>query len=422
MRGASTDTPQEAASERLNQIAAVPRISIQAFCETADMAALVHEAAGERRMSRAHVKVHTGGAAAAAEAYREAPTPNLIVIESSAERSELLGFLESLAECCDAGTKVMIVGHLNDIVLYRELMARGVSDYLVAPIQVLDLVRAISHLYTHPTAAPVGRVIAVVGCKGGCGASTVAHNMAWAISRELDVATVIVDLDLAFGTASLNFNQDPPQSIADAIFAPDRLDSNLVDRLLSKCTDRLSLLSAPASLDQLYDLQDTAFDGLFDILRGSVPCVVLDVPHQWTAWARRALTAADDVVLVAAPDLANLRNAKNMVDLLRAARSHDAPPRLVMNGVGMLKRPEIAVADFAKAVELQPLATIPFEAKLFGTAANNGQMIGEVEAGHKIAGTFVDLARRISGRIEARKAKRKLLSPFMSKLYGKYAS
>ena len=398
------------------QIATVPRITIQAFCETAEMAATVNDVAAERRMARTHIKVHMGGGAAAAEAYRDAPTPNLIIIESSAERAQLLASLSRLAESCDAGTKVMIVGHLNDIVLYRELMSQGVSDYLVMPVGVLDLVRAISALYTHPAAAPLGRVVAVMGCKGGCGASTVAHNIAWSISRELDLATVIVDLDLAFGTAGLNFNQDPPQSIADAIFAPDRLDANLIDRLLSKCTDRLSLLSAPATLDQLSDLPDTAFDGVLDLLRGSVPCIVLDIPHQWTGWSRRALTAADEVVLVAAPDLANLRNAKNMVDLMRTLRIHDAVPRLVMNGVGMMKRPEISVADFAKAVELAPTATIPFDAKLFGTAANNGQMIGEVEATNKIAGLFNDMAHRVSGRVETRRVKRTLLSPFVTRL------
>ena len=402
--------------ERAIQIAAVPRITIQAFCETAEMAAIVNDVAAERRMARTHIKVHMGGGAAAAEAYRDAPTPNLIIIESSAERAQLLASLGTLAESCDAGTKVMIVGHLNDIVLYRELMSQGVSDYLVMPVGVLDLVRAISALYTHPAAAPLGRIVAVMGCKGGCGASTVAHNIAWSISRELDLATVIVDLDLAFGTAGLNFNQDPPQSIADAIFAPDRLDANLIDRLLSKCTDRLSLLSAPATLDQLSDLPETAFDGVLDLLRGSVPCIVLDIPHQWTGWSRRALTAADEVVLVAAPDLANLRNAKNMVDLMRTLRVHDAVPRLVMNGVGMLKRPEIAVADFAKAVELAPTATIPFDAKLFGTAANNGQMIGEVEATNKIAGLFNDMAHKVSGRVETRRVKRTLLSPLVTRL------
>ena len=155
--------------------------------------------------------------------------------------------------------------------LYRELVRRGVSDYLIAPVAVLDVVQAISDLFCAPDAEPVGRTIAVVGAKGGVGASTVAHNVAWAIARELSLATVVADLDLAFGTAGLDFNQDPPQGIAEAVFAPERLDATLVDRLLSKCTDHLSLLAAPAMLDRTTDLVETALDGLFDILRATVP-------------------------------------------------------------------------------------------------------------------------------------------------------
>ena len=409
-------------SERIEQIAPVPRISVQAFCDSPDIAAIVQASAEDRRMDRAHIKVHTGGSAAAVEAYRNAPTPNVIILENNSDRAELLEALEALSEFCDPGTKVMVIGRLNDIVLYRELMARGVSDYLVAPFGVLDLVRAISHLYNTPGTSPVGRIIAVKGSKGGCGSSTVAHNLAWTISKEMELATVIVDLDLPFGTAGLDFNQDPPQNIGEAVFAPDRVDSNLVDRLLSKCSDRLSLLAAPATLERLYDFSETAFDGLFDVLRSTVPCVVLDVPHQWTAWTRRAMVGADEIVVVAGPDLANLRNAKNLLDVLRSTRPHDHQPKLVMNGVGMARRPEITVADFAKAVETQPIATIPFDAKLFGTAANNGQMIGEVEAGGKTAQIYNDISRLLSGRIESKKTKRGLLSPFVSRLGRKKAS
>jgi pilus assembly protein CpaE len=262
----------------------------------------------------------------------------------------------------------------------------------------------------------------VSGTKGGVGASTVAHNVAWTISREFDVATVIVDLDLPYGTAGLDFNQDPPQGVAEAVFAPDRLDANLVDRLLSKCTERLSILAAPATLDRPYDLGETAFDGLFDILRATVPVVVLDVPHGWSAWSRRALIGADEVLAVAAPDLANLRNTKNLLDVLKAARPNDAAPRLVLNGVGMPKRPEIALADFAKSIDMQPTAVMPFEPKLFGTASNNGQMVGEVEPGGRSAQVFGDLARGVMGRSEPRRGKRTLLDPLVSRFARKKAS
>jgi pilus assembly protein CpaE len=119
-----------------------------------------------------------------------------------------------------------------------------------------------------------------------------------------------------------------------AVFSPDRLDSNLMDRLMSKCGDKLSLLAAPATLDRSYDFSETSFDGMLDILRATVPCIVVDVPHMWTSWTRRVLVGADEVVLVAAPDLANLRNAKSILDTLRTARPNDTKPRLILNGVG----------------------------------------------------------------------------------------
>src|SRR5579863_3018962 len=400
----------------------VPRISIQAFCETPDVAAIIQAAMADRRMNKAHVKLHMGGAPAAVEAYRSAPTPNVIVLEATHDRDTLAANLDELSEFCDAGTKVVICGKVNDITLYRHLMLKGVSEYLVAPFSALDFVQAISSLYNTPGASPVGRVIAVIGAKGGVGASTIAHNLAWSIASGLDISTVIADMDLAFGTAGLDYNQDPPQGMAEAVFAPDRVDANLVDRLLSKCSDKLSLLAAPATVDRPYDFAETAFDPVVDILRNATPCVVLDLPHAWTAWTRRMLVGADEVVIVAAPDLANLRNAKNLLDNIRGSRPNDHQPRLVLNGVGLLKRPEIALADFTKTVEVAPTAVIPHDAKLFGAAANNGQMIAEIEANGKVAEILADLARIVTGKIELRRSKRGLLEPLMAALGRKKAS
>lgn len=397
-------------------IAPVPRVAIQAFCETPEVAAAIQEAGADRRMNKAQLKVQMGGAPAAVEAYRNAPTPNVVVIESRGDRAGLLARLDSLAEVCDAGTKVVVVGHVNDVILYRELMRRGISDYLIAPVAVVDVLRAVSDLFAAPGAEPVGRTVAVIGAKGGIGASTVAHNLAWAIAKDLSTATVIVDLDIAFGTAGLDFNQDPPQGVAEAIFAPDRLDTNIVDRLLSRCSDNLSLLAAPAVLDRTMDLTETALDGVVDILRASVPCTVLDLPHLWTAWARRTLVGADEIVIVAGPELASLRNTKNLVDLLRAARPNDAKPRIVLNQTGMPKRPEIAAAEFGKALGAEIAAGIPFDAALFGTAANNGQMIAEVQASSKVAETFVALATAVTGRVESKRSRGTLLEPILAKL------
>jgi pilus assembly protein CpaE len=399
----------------IGQIEPVPRVSIQAFCESPDMAAIISAAISDRRMAKAHVKQNMGGAPAAVEAYKSAPTPNVVVLEAPANRDALLGQLEELAEYCDAGTKVVVLGKLNDIVLYRQLIARGVSEYLVAPFTVVDFIQAISQLFSVPGAKPLGRVIAVVGAKGGVGASAIAHNLAWSLASVTEMATIIADLDLAFGTAGLDYNQDPPQGVAEAVFAPDRVDATLVERLLSKCGEKLNLLAAPATLDRVLDFSEASFDSLLDAMRASTPWIVLDIPHVWTAWARRILVSADEVIVVASPDLANLRNTKNLIDNVKGARLNDAPSKLILNGVGMLKRPEIAAAEFAKAVETDPTAIIPHDAKLFGAAANNGQMISEIEPNGKIAQIFVDLASTLAGRPEARKPKKGILEPLIAK-------
>ena len=365
-------------------------------------------------MQKGHVKVQMSGAPAAVEAYRTAPTPNVIILETEGSRSGILSHLDQLSQVCDAGTKVLVVGHVNDVVLYRDLVRRGVSDYLIAPVGSLDVVVAVSELFSAPGADPVGRTIAVVGAKGGVGASTVAHILAWAVGRNLATATVIVDLDIAFGTAGLDFNQDPPQGIAEAIFAPDRLDANLVDRLLSRCSDSLSLLAAPATLDRTIDLGETAVDGLLDVLRASIPTIVLDVPHVWSGWTRRTLISADEIVIVAAPELASLRNAKNLFDSLRQSRPTDRKPAVVLNQAGMPKRPEIAPTEFGKALGTEMAAILPFDAHLFGTAANNGQMIAEVQPSSPAAGIFTDLAGLVTGRGEAKRSRSHLLEPLIA--------
>jgi pilus assembly protein CpaE len=397
-------------------IAPAPRISVQAFCESVETAAAVQGAGEDRRLAKAHVKIQMGGAAAAVEAYRSSPTPNVILIESVDRAEDILAGLDGLAEVCDAGTRVLVVGRINDVTLYRELTRRGISDYLIAPVGTLDVVRSICGLYSAADAKPVGRVIAVVGAKGGVGASTIAHNVAWAIGREFNADAVVTDLDLPFGTAGLDYNQDPPQGVADAVFTPERIDTAFLDRLMSKCTDHLNLLAAPATLDRVYDFGAEAFDSIVETLRASIPYVILDVPHMWCGWTRRLLVSADDILLVAAPDLANMRNAKNVFDLLRVARPNDRMPFYCLNQVGVPKRPEITANDFAKALEDQPLAVVPFEPQLFGTAANNGQMIAEVAASHKTAEMFRNIAQVLTGRAEAKRSRGGLLPPFIAKL------
>jgi pilus assembly protein CpaE len=396
-------------------IAPAPRVSVQAFCENQATADAVQAAGLDRRLSKAHLTIKMGGMEAAIETYHSIPTPNVIILETNGSNDILAG-LDQLATVCDAGTRVVVIGSENDVAPYRELVRRGVSDYVIGPLETLDVVRAICGLFSASDAVAVGRIIAVVGAKGGVGASTVAHNVAWEIARDLALDSVVIDLDLAFGTASLDYNKDPLQGIANAVFANERPDSAFIERLLAKCDDHLSLLAAPVALDRVYDFGADAFDAVFDTLRLTTPCIVLDIPHQWSGWTRRALVGADDILIVAEPDLANLRNTKNMLSMLKAARPNDRPPLYCLNQVGMSRRPEITPREFAKAIESPPIAAIPFDPKMFGTAANNGQMIAEISARHRITKMFVHMAQQLAGRGEPKKPRGSLLSPILKKL------
>ena len=405
------EPPQDASRAR-----PIPRVNIQAFCEDQDTATVIEKASQDRRLSKSHVTVQMGGAQAAIGFYKNASTPNLIIIESLLDRTDMLGELDRLAEVCDSGTKVVAIGHVNDVLLYRELLRRGVNEYVVAPVKVLQIIESISALYTDPETGPVGQVIAFVGAKGGSGSSTVCHNTAFAIASALKSGVVIADFDLPFGTAGLDFNQDPLNGIADALASPDRLDEMMLDRLLSRCSDYLSLFTAPGTLDRPYDLDPSSCDTVLGVVRENAPWTAVDLPHLWTAWAKQVVLRADSVVITAAPDLANLRNTKNLVDQLKGSRPNDRPPLLVLNQVGVPKRPEISVKDFGYAIELEPKIVIDFDAKLFGTAANNGQMIEEVSDRSKAADGFRSLANLLTDRSEPKSEHQSILAPILARL------
>ncbi len=378
--------------------AVAPRITVHAFCLNETQIELVKDAARDRRMERASTVVRPGGLPAAVEFYQNQPTPSLIIVEAGHSAAELLSLLGRLAETCDPGTKVIVIGQANDIGLYRELMRQGVSEYLVPPLTTLKLISGITNLYADPSAPFVGRQIAFCGARGGVGSSTLAHNFAQDLSQRMAAGTVLVDLDLAFGTAGLNFNQDPVQGIADALSQPDRLDPVLMDRMMVKQTEHLSLFAAPANLDQDYEIGADAFEEVIRKIRSAAPYLILDLPHQWSRWQRRMLLTSDEVVIVAEPDLASLRNTKNLIDLVRAARPNDPPPRVILNKCGLPGRPEIPVKDFGEALSGPPDLIIPFDAKAFGEAANNGQMVSDVAAKSKAAESIAELTRLLTNQ------------------------
>ncbi len=397
-------------SDEMGLVALVPRVNIQAFCDNQQTAEAMQAAAADRRMSRAHVTIQLGGIMAAAQVYQTQATPNVLLVESHGSRDVILSELAQLAHVCQPDTKVIVIGHLNDVILYRELIRQGVSEYLVAPLHQIQIIETIANLFLDPKSAPVGKVIAFVGAKGGVGSSTIAHNVAWQMSRRYATDTVITDLDLAFGTAGLNFNQDSSGGMMDALGQPDRIDSTLVDRLLTKLGDKLSLLSGPGGVDREISIEAHAVETILAAIRGSVPCVIVDVPNMWAPWIRSTLIHADLVVITATPELASLRNTKNLFDMLKQARPNDPPPKIVLNQVGIPKRPEIPAAEFGKALGAELSCVIPYDGQTFGTAQSNGQMVFEVGPKSKSADALAGLAQMIAGTEKPAKAAKATLS------------
>src|SRR5438445_520694 len=422
MSNLAYDTPSDTGDLSQQDIAAmhalrpVPRIAMQAFCETEGVANPLERAGEDRRMTKAHLKVHMGGVPTAIEFYQSAPTPNLILLESRSEPKQLLEQLAQLSEYCDPSSKVVVIGHYNDVGLYRELIRSGISEYVIAPVSMADIVSVVSSIFVDPDAEPLGRSVAFVGAKGGVGSSTIAHNVAWAMSSLFKSEVVVADLDLAFGTANINFDQDPAQGIAEAVFSPERVDEVYLDRLLTQCAEHLSLLAAPSTLERVYDFDPDAFSQVIETAQRSAPLLVLDLPHIWSGWTKSTLIKADEIVITATPELANPRNTKNMVDVLKRLRPNDPPPKLIINQAGVPKRPEIAASDFSEPLGITPMAVINFEPLLFGNTANNGRMLGEMDAKTPVVGTINEIAHVLTGRSEIKAKKRADLGSILGKL------
>jgi pilus assembly protein CpaE len=397
----------------------LPRVAIHAFCEDQGTADLLNAAGADRRLMKAHLTVQMGGIHLAHGFYEKAPTPNLILVESLLDGSAMLADLEKLSLVCETDTKVLVIGHVNDVLLYRELMRRGVSDYLVPPFTPEQVADCIVSAFAEDPAPPPGRVMAFIGAKGGAGSSTVCHNVGWTLAETLASDTIIADLDLAFGTAGLNFNQDPPQGTGEALAEPDRLDEALAARLLAKCSDRLSLLGACCDLGRTVDITPEGIAKLLDALSRSAANVVLDLPRQWSPWLHHILTHADDVVITAEPDLANLRNSKNLLDAVSSLRTKDRSALLVLNKVNIARRPEISARDFANALDMSPAAAIDFDPALFGAAANNGLMIGEATRKAKAVEQFRVLATALARKTQAPPRAEGLFAPLLNRLVRK---
>lgn len=374
------------------------RVAIHAWVEDEATKKLVAEGLSDRKLAKSQIKVEIGDVDEAVGYYGENPTPNIIILDSKADGDALLANLEKLAEVCDAGTSVVVIGEANDIHLYRSLIKRGISDYFCKPFAPRQVYEAVAAICIDPNAPPLARTIAFIASRGGAGSSALAHNVAWHLGQEFQEEVVLMDLDITFGTAGLAFNVETPQGIHTALAEPDRLDDVLLERFLAEYDEHVKLLVSPAQLNAEEKMYMDALDRLLELVRRRSSFVVLDVPHRWAPWAQQLLMDADEVVVVGTLDLASLRDTKNLVERLKEKRGDAAPVHMVLNKAGAAKRTELSPKDFENATQLKPTAVVPYNPDLFGQASNNGQMLGEVNKRHRVVEAIRQLAVQLSGR------------------------
>lgn len=374
------------------------RLNIAAFVIDPPTRAALETAMEDISLFRSSLEMHDGGIEAAIAHYADFATPDLVFVQSNAERDGLVRQLERLSPVVSEGTQVIVGGTVDSIDFYRSLMEIGVGQYVLTPLDAGSFLRAVRDVYGADKSAERGRRIAVLGAKGGIGASTVAHNVAWALARRYVRPVSLVDLDLHFGTAGIDFNHEPKFGLRDALNQADRLDEALMERLFTKDDDNLWLLASPPSLAEADLMSAERLEAVLEQVARMSTFVVLDIPHLWSGAIADALLVADEVLVVVEPDLPGLRNAQMLFETLGPARPNGSALRYVLNNVGLNRSTELSAKDFAETLGASAEAVIAWDPGTFRAASCNGQMIGEMRGKAKLAAQFDDLAQRLSGR------------------------
>jgi pilus assembly protein CpaE len=379
------------------------RTAAHCFIESDDTAQTLRLALTDRRLTKLAAQIHTGGLREAAAFYVGRPSPPLLVIETvETDPAALSAAVDGLAEVCAPDTGLILLGSVNDVEMFRQLTRRGVADYLVRPFTAAQLAQALLDAASGPQAAQAGKTVAFIAAKGGAGASTLAHHVAWALSRADDVDAALVDLDLPFGAADLFLNLEPAGGVRNLLSEPDRIDGPLLARFAAKYDERLALFAAPASLDVASAMDAARLEALLDAVCDHYKCVALDLPRVWGGACQTVLRRADLVMIAATADLPSLRNARNLIDWLADARPGAAPPLLALTGVG--RGGQLSAEDFAQNLGLAPAAVIPWDGEAFRLAAAAGQTVFEASPKSKAAAALRTLADAVALRVLPRRA------------------
>lgn len=351
------------------------RVSVDAFVLNGETREAVQAMAEDARFRRSEVRVHEGGLVAAPTVLAGIDSPGLLILESDKAGDALVADLDAVADHVAPESRVLVLGVEDTIALYRRLVGMGVSDYLVAPPATDDLIDAVLRTVTEESDQNLAPLVAVLGVRGGVGSSTLACNLAYRIGRGISGEVALVDMDISAGTAAVNLNLSPRQSVADVLANSETLDSGLLDRFVLRYDDHLVLLGSTAQLDIAFRPASDVLEKLLTVLRRQYDVVVLDLPRQWSAWVRDVLLDATSVVLTVYPDLSNLRDGQKMLSFLTEKRRATQPTCVVLNKVGMAQKAELGAKDFEEVMRRAPVASVPFEPVAVGQALNTGEPV-----------------------------------------------
>lgn len=355
-------------------------------------------------------KVHKGGLRNAVQTLAVSASPHILFVDMS-ESGDPLNDINALAEVCEPGTVVIASGQVNDVRLYRDLVASGIQDYLLKPFNADQAREAFAHAQltlsgpraTEHIADRPHLVAAVIGVRGGVGASTIATSLGWLMGENEGRSTALLDLDIHFGTGALAFDVEPGRGLTDAIENPSRIDGLFIERAMVKATEKLSVLSAEAPLNQPLLTDGSAFYQLQEELKAAFESTVIDLPRHMLIQHPHLLHDTQSVVLVTELTLAAARDTIRMLSWLKA-NTPGAQVTVVANRV-VSGAGEISRKEFEESIERKVDLVVPYDAKVFAQAAKLGKPLAEVAKSSKTGAPLVELARGISRAAEAGEGK-----------------
>lgn len=372
--------------------------SFAAFVNDNDTQTAVIRAAGD--IGIVDPVVVKAGFAEAVRQLTDVKTPKLLIVDLSGVGDPLTE-ITSLAEVCDEGTRVVTVGETNDVNLYRSLVALGIQDYLVKPVSSEGFSTAFARAEqasAEPQASEstLGRLISVVGARGGVGASSLAVNCAWAMAHEQGQRVALVDLDVFFGTSGLHLDLEAGRGFREALENPSRIDGLFIQRAMVRESDNLFVLSAEEPLDSPLSLDPSSIEMLLENLRSDFQCVVMDVPRFGARTQIATLQAPATALVVSDPSLAGMRDTMRLAGLFKKSATA-AETKVVINRMGASKSGELAKVDFERGAELKVDHVIPYDPKPFAACASSGKPLLKVGGSSKAVKAIRELSQLLSG-------------------------